>query len=218
MKEIDYNSVVDRIRSGTATKEEYNMVHTIPHTRFIAAQIGKADADWLAAACLSDDAVRRMAAWRLTRKIPHLPQIREAVRKCWNQNLDEMERNVILWRLLDDPELPDDFHRAIWDWTEEHPNSFVDWLVEYMKPRTEEGFFLMDDMEESLDKPENPRSKHWIYVTSSCLYARANPAETAYLKKASAFLELSRKQLKGTFLDSISDRLAEILKETDPVS
>ncbi len=171
---IDYKTLLGRIREGTADKEEYFLVHQIPHARPLADLVGKGDVSWLLEAIDSSDAARRAAAWRLTKRIGDDPRISERLQEWWGKDILPIERDVLLWRLLQFPGLPVRLHREICGWVQSEPERFLNSLLEHLRPLIDEGQDFFEIMRESIQDKGNPATKLWIYAVAARLFGLAN--------------------------------------------
>lgn len=211
----DYQALVDRIRNSQASADDLDMVHQAPHQRPIAALIGENDAEWLVELGKSPKLKERGAAWRLMRSLPSVPVVREHLREVWmRDNLTDVERNTLLWRVLDDSELPDELHRNIWQWIKTHRDSFVEafmWYVGFVirgpDPRYKDVYQLLADSI-THSQPPCPPSKRWIYAATAVLIAK-NAAEATAAK---TLLSQHEQLLKGSFFDEIRDELMVYLE------
>ncbi len=205
----DYKAIINRMKTGTADLSDYSLVHEILHKRPIATLITDEDADWLIRCGLSLDRDERMAAWRLTRTIAGAPKIREHMRACWKRDdLTDQERNVLLWRLLDDLELPASFHRSIWDWISRNKVSFMDALMEHLSPALQNGTHFDEIMRESLRDQRNPHSKHWIYLAAAVFRADDGRSNLEEIKQ---LLQLTGAALSDSILREIVGEIGRVL-------
>ncbi len=208
-----YRQLLDRIKSRTATDEEFDMVHQAPHQRHLSQLIGEEDAEWLVVLGSSWQLKARGAAWRLMRVLGHLEPVREHLRKVWSRSdLSDVERNTLLWRLLDDSELPQTLHRSIWDWIKQNRKSFVNayvWYVNGVLDRYNNNHYeLLDDSIIHGREPK-PNTKLWIYVATGVLLATSDTERDQARQLMTKHTDL----LAGTFFDLIKDDLNGFLHQ-----
>jgi len=204
----NYESWIERIKNGAASDEDYNNMFLMPHKRLLSELIRPEDAEWLLELGESNDTLKRGCARTLMRNIAHLPEVGEHLRKAWDENdLSDDDRNALLWRVLDDPSLPRDFHKKIWDWIKRNRGSFNKALLDYLKPYMErKNKDLIQVMEESMDDACHPESKRWIYVAAAVVSADSTESK----ERALNLIDRGLTQLRGTFLEEIVNELLEI--------
>ncbi|MCC5846777.1 MAG: hypothetical protein JJU29_01690 [Verrucomicrobia bacterium] len=209
-EDLDYQALFDSILAGTASEQVFDMVHESTRQRKFSDLVKAEHAERLVELGHSEHLKVRGAAWRLMRTICSEPIVRLHLQEIWTRkDLSDLERNTLLWRLLDDPELPTTLHRDIWEWIKSNRDSFVAAYIEYVdillngpeKKYTDNYACLADSIENG--RLPNPLSKRWIYVATGVICAK-NAQDRA---SAKALMARYSDLLKGTFYDSIQGEL-----------
>lgn len=153
--------VVRQLRSGEqVSDEDANGVNHFPEIDTARSLIKEDDLPKLLELLTSERrAVMFMAITLLNRFVTH-PKVSEALKEIWAAHLDYETRYTLLWRLLDDPHLPLEFHREILSFIKQDWSRFLKsagaW---YGTPAN-----IMTGVEARLKAPSFPESKAWIYL------------------------------------------------------
>jgi hypothetical protein len=102
----------------------------------------------------------RRTAITLLRRFATRPEVSAALRKVWLSEADFEVRYAVLWRLLDDPQLPTYVHREIFDLIKDKWLEFSETNREWYR-ETER---LIEGVRARLRDPSFPDSKTWGYL------------------------------------------------------
>ncbi len=102
----------------------------------------------------------------VTRKYCAKDPVRQLIRNLWVKADDRLKEGI-LWRLLDDNTLPEDWHRNIFLYIKNNYNTyFRDSIISYYG----NGVTGLNEAIDSLYDNQFPTSKKWVYLFSLLIY------------------------------------------------
>ncbi|MEI6392660.1 MAG: hypothetical protein WCT12_16335 [Verrucomicrobiota bacterium] len=75
----------------------------------------------------------------------------------------------------------------------------------------DQGISFLEIMKDSLRNPQNPPSKHWVYVAAVCMQEFSGQSGVQQIQEARELLNNSAKTLDQTFFGDIRDILSDLL-------
>lgn len=106
----------------------------------------------------------------LTRKYCTTQPVISVIKKLW-EVADEQLKEGILWRLLDDDNLSEEWHQRIYEYVIENFNTYFRNSIVSYYGLGENG---LHKVIESLYDSQFPESKKWIYIISMVIYSEAD--------------------------------------------
>jgi len=152
---------VQQLRSGEAVSDEdAAAINHWPEVDVARSLIRDSDIERLLALTRGQRPAVRRTAITLLQRFATRPEVSAALRKLWLDDADFEVRYAVLWRLLDDPELPFSIHREIFDFIKDNWLRFSEvnrgW---YGEPER-----IIPGVRVRLDDPSFPDSKTWAYL------------------------------------------------------
>ncbi len=130
----------------------------------------------------------------LLRKYCHREDVQSRLRRRW-EDADASLRNRIMWRLLDDPDLPQLWHQKVFDVIRDDWETFRGVVLDFRCSQED----LIPSLLRRIGDPTFPESKKWIY-------ACAATAATDRLA-AMALISLFRSATTDSFAQEVADLL-----------
>ncbi len=155
--------ILEQLRSGAVpSAAEALDLHTATVLDELRPLIEPSDIGWIFAVAATADDERVGLYMSLLAPYAQRPDVQEAVRKAWDEGSVYL-KTVLLWRLIDDPNLPIAWHRKLfgfvlveWEAFQRHSLSFFDGQDEVVITKSLERYF----------SPSIPESKKWAYLCS----------------------------------------------------
>lgn len=128
------------------------------------------------------------------------PEVQESLRRRW-ESADAFLRASLVWRLLDDPDLPREWHRKMFDFILQEPKTFDKVSLEFIGGQGKLFSYCLQRLGDS----SFPESKKWIYLCNAAAaeepgLARALVALGRYLPDPFA------REVAEQLLQKLSDR------------
>jgi hypothetical protein len=110
------DAVVARLRAGARPDdEECDLLDRLPLVDALRGRIVPTDLDWIWPVAESESGPRCGLFLSLVRTLSHRPDVQDRLRRRWHDTDSGFVRMHLVWRLLDDPALPDAWHRMMFD-------------------------------------------------------------------------------------------------------
>lgn len=160
-EEIHARSILEGLRSGhMPTESEASDWNSTPVIDNLRALIGAADLLWILPVLESSQDNRAGLYASLLARHAEKPEIQDALRESWELSSPYL-KSVLLWRLVDDPNLPGEWHSKLFDFVLSEWEVFQKHVLKFFGG-TEELVIAMSL--ERLHSPFTPESKKWAYL------------------------------------------------------
>lgn len=166
-----YSKVVDDLRSRRQLPPDTGAVLDVyPHIDRLRAVVEESDVPVLLDGAAGEWTETVALAVSLLRGYATRPDVRDALRNLWRKHTAFGCRYELSFRLLDDPDLPLEWHREIHRFAQEHSDKFLEASVVRAGGMKD----VLDRVATRLADASFPRSKAWVYLfiaTASNEYA-----------------------------------------------
>jgi hypothetical protein len=160
---LSAHTILRRLRAGDIPSASKALdLHTATVLDELRPLIEPTDIEWIFSLASTADDER--AALYLSLLAPHAtrPEVQEALRRAWETGSVYL-KTTLLWRLIDDPRLPIEWHKKLfkfvlreWAAFQKHSLSFFDGRDETVVTKSLDRYF----------NPGTPESKKWAYLCS----------------------------------------------------
>jgi len=149
--------VIDTLRKGGKVEGSIllEMIQW-PYSEEIPKLLSGDDIDWIIKGAESSDIRIKKFVLRFMRVVKDHPGIRTFLCDQWDQTNDFNIQISLMWRMLDYPDLEQEYHTKIYQCIKDHFNEFYD---DIWKATTQR-----------LSDQRYPESKKWIYLCAACAY------------------------------------------------
>lgn len=174
---LDYlaKCVMDDLRAGTILDEQFaRALNARPQIDHLRSQVTVDDAALVVDVINSRDDATKWLGVALTKRIIHMPAIRELLHGLWRSTTDYETRYNIMWRLLDDPTLETEWHQEIYEFVREN---WTMWLKDTEPFHAKTGDVLVA-VEARLVNSEFAESKNWVYLCLAVADPRVDRVKT----------------------------------------
>jgi hypothetical protein len=170
-------ALVARLRGGYEPTDAELSAWTVADTiDILRGDITEADLTWIAARIADERGARGAFFLALSKPLATKPEIKSLLASRF-ETADARLRTELLWRLLDDPGLPDETHRRLFEFVTSEWDAFKVSLPYLGAPS--------QILEAALRRiAECPRGKRWIYLCCLPEYAADQQAVTGLLALA----------------------------------
>ena len=173
-------AVVDFLRNGARpSEEESDVFNRHPQVDWLRETIRPDDVmKWLIPS-VSEDSEYAGLCLSLLRKYDEQPDVQEFLKARW-QTASPFLRAHLLWRILDDPKLPMEWHETVFQFVLDHMGQFHAVSLRFLGTSED----VVESARERYEDPRFPTSKKWAYLCRVAGIA-ANKAEAkAFLQDA----------------------------------
>jgi hypothetical protein len=170
--------VVWRLRSGACP--DARDAELLNHTPLIEAMreaITDGDLSWVLAGVRADGDARDALFTSLLRRHAQRPEVQERLRSIWQVATPYMQSHV-LWRMLDDPALSQDWHAQLFDFVQTEWALFETGVRKFLGADDE---LILARAINRFGDPAFPETKKWVYLCSAATAASYPHAVRALL-------------------------------------
>jgi hypothetical protein len=163
---------IQQLRSGKAiSDEDAVLTNQWPEVDAGRKLIREEDVPKLLSLAAREQHPVKATAITLLQPFATRPEVSERLMQLWKED-DFETRYAVLWRLLDDPQLPAPIHREIFEFIRNNWSRFLNvaggW---YDEPER-----IIPAVRDRLNDPKFPDSKTWVYL---CVLASSPDKDTA---------------------------------------
>ena len=113
----------------------------------------------------------------------------------------QFQKTHLLWRILDDPELPLEWHERLFGFVEENWGAFQETCLKYYG---EESDTAIASMIERYHSPDFPASKKWAYLCNLAAAEGCTQRVRIFLEQATRSDQLFERKVAASLISRIS--------------
>ena len=168
------DAIITHLRSGhRPTDADVLILRLFEVIDDLRERITEEDVDWILLDIPRQSGPVMGLLLSLLRWHSHKADIQHLLRSRW-ENADSFERAHLFWRLLDDPQLPQEWHQRLMDWvlSEDSSPHFEELIVEFFGQAKD----VLPGCLQRLGDSSFPTSKKWAYVCAAAVAAEDQSA------------------------------------------
>lgn len=203
------DAIIAYIRAGhLPTEEAADYMNRFPLIdEFRRARITEEDLPWLIEVVRRESRMVGAYCLSLLRKYDERDDVKTFLRSRW-ETADAFFRAQLIWRLLDDPDLPQEWHRKLFNFVLAEWEAFRDSQVRFMGPHDALTNCLI-----RISDPDFTASKKWAYLCAAAAAGKRAGA-MALVKTIHdepwRYLD-SKDQFVFTFMREVTEALLKLL-------
>lgn len=144
------------------TDEEADFLDRMPMISALRERISESDIPWLLKVVEKESGPIAGLFCSLLRNHIHRQEVKICLESRWN-TANLLLKNRLMWRMLDDPDLPGEWHRRFFDFVLADWNNFQDSGLKFYGGSQQ----ALGNILSRLADPAFPSSKKWIYLCSA---------------------------------------------------
>lgn len=154
------DAVIAYMREGNVpTDEDAALLDRMPVIDALRQRVSENDVPWVLGIIEKETGPAAGLACSLLRKYAHRSEVKDCLENRWGTASPYL-KNRLMWRILDDPGLPQERHRELFEFVLANWDTFRDFNLEFYG-RGAEGF---RNFRSRIEDPTFPESKKWIYL------------------------------------------------------
>ena len=151
--------IMEDLRSGNQLDEGIcDALIRYPEIDYLRKAVRSDDTDCIISLCRSQKKGQRPLGFALLQPIVGNEKAQEFLKQLWDDANDYDTKRQLLWRLLDNPGLSIDIHKAIYSFVNDHWARFVADSKKWVKSD------ILRYVQDRLSDKSFPESKAWLYL------------------------------------------------------
>jgi hypothetical protein len=190
------DAVVSYLRAGHLPwDQEADYLNRVPIIDFLRIKIVKADLTWLLRVIETRTGELAAFCLSLLQKFAKERSIQQILREKW-EGADAFLKAHLMWRLLDDPDLPSEWHKRLFDFVLEEWKTFQDVSLKFLgSPQT-----VVSQVLRRIGDAGFPDSKKWAYLCRVPEVAEDREAAKALLTLGASMSDPFCREVAGVLL------------------
>jgi hypothetical protein len=191
------DAVLEHLRRGAVPSEaDADLLNRLPIIDWLRERVQRPDVEWLIRVIATQEGEFAGLCLSLLRKFDTGPAIQSVLQQRWS-GASAFLKAHLMWRILDDPKLPEQWHEELFSFILREQDVFHAVSLKFLgTPDT-----VVEKARQRYEDPQFPQSKKWSYLCRVAGVA-ANPGEARrFLEVALSSLDPFTRRVATTLLN-----------------
>ena len=160
---MDFAEKLELARLGKLSEREAAALTTAQNMEAMRALVSSSDFAWISSGMASSSPQLSAFHIGLTKNFSILPELKDAFRSAW-PSATPLQQMHLLWRILDDPELPLEWHERLFSVVTQNWTDFQKACISFYGGNTDA--LVAGEVERYLSPRLYPATKKWAFLCS----------------------------------------------------